>query len=458
MNLNRLASSASRSLGQFVSFLAIWAIPVLGSAQSADSLPAPRQPGIVYGGQYFGFDPVRWRRDSAPAGEVVEESFGESSDGLLEEYAGSAHAAHDGTCCDDDPTCGYGGGCVGPSIWARGEFLFAWMKGMHVPALATTSPNGGILPDGTVLFGSQTINGSQLPAARVTLGGWLDESQCHGLEAGFLWLGQASTQFQGDANDFTVLARPFTNVDPANLGADARLIVSPNVATGSLSIVATSQFMTFDALYRRNITNDDCCVTDVLLGYRHAQLRDQIQIDENTTSLTTAIGGTNFLLTDQFSTRNQFNGAELGVFFQRRWNECWTWDVTAKGAIGQNQASIGINGRTRTTPPGGTSTFTDSGLLAQSTNIGNYTQSDFTALGDFTLNLRRKLPCGWTANVGYAVLVWGSVQRAGDQIDLNVNASQIPPGTLTGDPRPFVPFAASTFWVHGVQLGIERAF
>jgi hypothetical protein len=60
--------------------------------------------------------------------------------------------------------------------------------------------------------------------------------------------------------------------------------------------------------------------------------------------------------------------------------------------------------------------------------------------------------------VGYTLLYWSKVTRPGDLIDLNVNPSQIPPGTLSGSPEPRFSFASNDFWIHGLNLGLEYQF
>ncbi|HET7719587.1 MAG TPA: BBP7 family outer membrane beta-barrel protein, partial [Acidimicrobiales bacterium] len=60
---------------------------------------------------------------------------------------------------------------------------------------------------------------------------------------------------------------------------------------------------------------------------------------------------------------------------------------------------------------------------------------------------------------GYTVLYWSSVVRPGDQVDLLVNASQIPsnllPTGLVGPARPAVLFRDTDFWAQGVNLSLE---
>ena len=63
-----------------------------------------------------------------------------------------------------------------------------------------------------------------------------------------------------------------------------------------------------------------------------------------------------------------------------------------------------------------------------------------------------------TARFGYNVFYWSEVLRAGEQVDLNINTTQIPPGDLDGDPAPLFPFRSTDFWAHGFNLGVEYKF
>ncbi len=62
---------------------------------------------------------------------------------------------------------------------------------------------------------------------------------------------------------------------------------------------------------------------------------------------------------------------------------------------------------------------------------------------------------------GYDFMYMSSVVRPGNQIDPNINLSQMGPtpnhnpNTLVGPASPGVPFASSNFWAQGVTFGIE---
>jgi hypothetical protein len=48
--------------------------------------------------------------------------------------------------------------------------------------------------------------------------------------------------------------------------------------------------------------------------------------------------------------------------------------------------------------------------------------------------------------------------RPGDQIDFDLNLSQLAPDGLAGNPRPRFPGIASDFWAQGFNLGLDWRF
>jgi hypothetical protein len=60
--------------------------------------------------------------------------------------------------------------------------------------------------------------------------------------------------------------------------------------------------------------------------------------------------------------------------------------------------------------------------------------------------------------VGYSLVYWSKVIRAGEQIDLNVNPSQFPPGDLVGAPQPQFRAVTTDFWAQGLNFGLDFRF
>ncbi len=77
---------------------------------------------------------------------------------------------------------------------------------------------------------------------------------------------------------------------------------------------------------------------------------------------------------------------------------------------------------------------------------------------EISLNLGYNITPRLRALVGYTFLYWTNVGRPGDQIDLLLNPSQFPPGTLSGAPRPAFNYNDSDFWAQGLNFGAEYRF
>ena len=348
-------------------------------------------------------------------------------------------------------------------FWAEADYLLWWSKSMRVPALVTTSPDdtaadeAGVLGQtGTsILFGDSEMNDGARSGGRFELGMWINPCHCNAIEVTYLFLDEEQQAFHGSQNDYTILARPFYNAETD--AADSRLIDFPDVVEGSLDVSVETKFDSLSVAYRATTIRSPYGSFGVFGGYRFAKLNDDIAVTSSTLSLTGATDGTSYDLYDAFATHNTFNGGEVQVDFQQQIGDRWWGQMAAKAALGATRSRSQISGQT-TTIDSTSTTVTEGGLLTQGTNLGSYGSTNVSSILEFDVSVRRKLsPC--TALVfGYDCVFWTKVLRAGDQIDLGVNRTQIPPGTLQGDARPAFSNAASTYWAQGLRFGFEAQF
>jgi hypothetical protein len=98
----------------------------------------------------------------------------------------------------------------------------------------------------------------------------------------------------------------------------------------------------------------------------------------------------------------------------------------------------------------------EGGILALDSNIGNHNRTRFGAMPEFGLNMRYQWSCLWTLSAGYTLIGLTNVVRPGDQIDLQLDPAQFPPG----QPGTFPEFAFkdSDLWLQGFNIGIECNF
>jgi len=349
-------------------------------------------------------------------------------------------------------------------LWIRGEYLLWSLDGMSLPALVTSS-SAGTTPENTgvlglqttdILIGNDTVGDDARSGAKFSLGWWDNPSRTAGIEASYLGLERTGETLRADSSQFPNLARPY--FDTLNNANAALLIASSVFLTGTVSIETESELQAFDIVRRQRISQSHCHRLDFLFGYRHGRLEESIRIDQS--SLYTApqgqiIAGTTKTLFDSFETNNKFNGVQLGMHYQHI-SGPMKLNAMAKLGLGANQANVIIDGETVNTVPGdGTSVFAG-GLLAQTTNMGSYEQTDFIVLPEVGLTLTTHLNRCTQLTIGYHLMYWSKVARAADQIDLNV--SQLPPEPSSGTQSPEFRFISDDFIAHGLQAGLEYQF
>jgi hypothetical protein len=355
-----------------------------------------------------------------------------------------------GSCGCDGCDCGWD-----TRFEVRGEYLLWWTKGEHLPPLVTTSPVGsprataGVLgqPTTTIRFGDTDVDDQARSGGRVTLDAWLTCNQGLGIEASYFILDDRKTNFS-DSSD-PIIARPFFNVE--SLRQDAQLIAFPGVSTGSIDISAKSEFQGAEVLLRGNWFEDCCRRLDFLIGYRYLRLAESLAINSESTTINTDDNGGNdptIDVSDRFRTVNNFNGADFGVFFQRR--RCrWSLDFLMKLALGSTNSRITIDGST-VIANNQTTTTTNSGLLTARSNMGTYDRDSFAVVPELGVTVGYDVTCQLRATIGYTFLYWSQIARPADQIDLNVN-----PG---GSAFPQFNFHCADFWTQGLNLGVEYRY
>ena len=373
--------------------------------------------------------------------------------------------------------CGpFGQGCLS-GLYIRGEYLAWSMRGMELPAIATTSPEGtaaenaGVIGEaGTdILFGDDRVNSDVRSGGRITVGWWFDPCRRLGMEADYFSVEESREGFRRSSDGTRILGRPFFDVTGGT--ENSSLVSFPGLIAGQIDADVESSF---DGAGVRAVYNLCCgdgtgtsCITccpvttgyrfDVLVGYRHLNLDDRISITEDSTSLSTAAPGS-FLIRDRFDTENEFDGVDFGTTFS--WCKgCWSLDMLSKMALGRTRSRTEIRGSTVITEGGNSETFTG-GLLAQRTNIGIYDEDEFAVVPELGLNLGYQInPC-WRATVGYTFIYWSRVARAGDQIDRNLNPDLLPPEdvAVTTNLRPEFNQRYTDFWAQGFTAGLEGSW
>jgi hypothetical protein len=353
-------------------------------------------------------------------------------------------------------------GQVAPSdrAFVQAEYLLWWMQAANVPVLATTAvgQSSGYLgmPGTQVLLGPGTFGSTARNGFRVRAGAWLDECAQTGVDASYFFLGQQSTNFQIDSNQFPTIARPFF---APNLGREfGELVAFPGLSTGALRVETSSSLWGADINYRCGICNTCDSRSEAFIGYRHLNLRENLTVTEFITSGPNAPdpAGTSIVVSDSFTTRNRFHGGQVGYAFARRRGNL---EVSGRisVALGVNSQELETTGTQRRVQPGQGAELFTGGLLAAGPNLGTFHRDRFSVAPEATLNVGFWINERLKASVGYNFLFWSNVIRPGDQIDRTVDLTFVPnaPRVPFNVNRPLPTFDQSNVWVQGISFGLE---
>jgi hypothetical protein len=347
------------------------------------------------------------------------------------------------------------------------------MKSMPVPALITTSNANdlGVLgrPSTQVLLGN-SLEHDAFSGGRFTLGWWFDPCRVWAIESTFFFLGEETRRDSFSSSGVPILARPFFNAQTGQ--EDSELIANPPLPglfplAGRADVAFTSRLIGFELnfvrswLYGVNPAWHKQYNLDFLFGYRYMQLRERLGIHEDLLvpeDSDDVVAGTRFLIDDMFSTRNSFNGGQIGLRGELRWGG-WFIDGRAKVAFGNTTQTVFIDGSTVISVPGTGTVSGPGGLLALPTNMGRFHRDTFSVVPEFGVNVGYYITPYIKLYVGYTFIGWTNVVRPGNVIDRVVNPSQIPPGgALVGPARPAFRFRDSDFWVQGINIGVELRY
>ncbi len=447
--------------------LAICLVPQHSAGQNRPLAPREESPSSRDArGLRFVRSGDRLLRTASYTSQEVEPVAEDLSEVVVEdggEFAGEPTGV--GSC---DSPCGACPRCRMGRLWGRAEFLLWGIDGYHVPPLVTTSPVGtsrdiaGELgrPTTSILFGNEDLGGEIYHGARFRLGYWFDPCETYGLEASYFGLAQKTSTFSAQSSDTPILTRPFFNIEPGHEGQDAELVSYPGLLADHIQVRSQTQMQGVEVLYRQALCQDCTRRVDWLAGYRYVQLDDKLVISDFKRFVAADTGlqvGTTIEEFDRFATLNEFHGGELGVVVELR--HCrWSLEMLGKLAVGTSRSQVTINGSTTVTVPDPDVSTTPYGLLALPSNSGIHTRDSLAVIPELGITLGYNFTPQLRGTVGYTFLYWSQVARPGDQIDLDLNLSQLKPGGLVGPARPEFTWTNTDVWAQGLSLGLDYRF
>ena len=337
-----------------------------------------------------------------------------------------------------------------PGWWGSADYLLLWRKARFYPLLVTTNPTlipTLDAPGTTVLFGNENIHGSPKSGGRGDIGFWL--TRCLGFGGGAFAVGEENKSFdlKGDSAGLPIFGRPFFNT---NAGVeDVDLLSFPALQlNGSVDISTHNRIWGLDLYARYRFFRTPCFKFDLLAGFEFNKIIDNLEINSLTTS---ALLETEAVM-DHFGCENLFYGGLAGLTAEWR-SKNWAIRVLGKVGIGNMHKEIDIFGSSSSITLGGPAIFNDFGLLAQPSNSGHFTINKFEVIPQINANIQLRVWGHMWLSAGYTFMYWHSLALAGEQVDLNINPTQVP-GPPIGLVSPIFSDAETSYWIQGFTAGI----
>jgi hypothetical protein len=382
-----------------------------------------------------------------------------------------------------EPTLGFNDGVFvydSPgSFWTSVEYLM-W-RTQHAPlgyAMTTASlaaaGTGAVNSTGAVTFFDKgSMSYPWYSGVRLTAGMWLDSAERIGLEGSGFFVNTPGIHFSAIASATQPsLSGPAGPQGPISIympfinsvsGAATAQVIGAQLATtgptGFVNINSSSNLNGGEVDLVRNVYRGPDCYVEALCGYRYLDLKESLTLtaDTNATGATTKLNSPQqFLIVDNFATRSQFNGGQMGGRITWR-HDCFRCTVTGKLALGVTQETGSIMGTT-TFISSAAPVTTTGGFYAQPSNIGQYTRSQFAAVPQLGLNLGYQAGKHCFFYFGSDFLYWTLVVRPGDMVSPLLNPASITSnpsftGAASTSPPPL--FLSRQFWATGVDCGLE---
>ncbi|MFO0880049.1 MAG: BBP7 family outer membrane beta-barrel protein [Gemmataceae bacterium] len=350
-------------------------------------------------------------------------------------------------------------------IWLSADMLMSFFYGARVQPLFTTGPQtaprsqAGVLnePGTQVLFDGRMNEGLR-SGVRVEGGYWFSPERHMGIEAGASVLESMATVFGSFNDGGSVLARPYFNVNTKF--NESVLVTYPNLASGGVTArVSSGNFYEAHVDLVENWWDRDGWRIDGLVGYRFYRYDEGLRIRQISTITNDPVftPTTTLYAGDDFSTQNEFHGAELGLRSSYQWDNL-NIEVLGKVAVGPLRRRVKITGGQAISVPGSPDEQRPVGIFALPTNIGTYNYSDWSNLPELGITLRYRLNEYVCVRAGYNILFLNSISRADQQLDARINPNFFSGGTETGLRDPRATELRDNVWIMNIGCGLEVAY
>ncbi len=264
---------------------------------------------------------------------------------------------------------------------------------------------------------------------------------------------------------------------PSLNGLGPQVVLSagfPGNLAGNINVSAELNLYGIETNFFLNLGSSDAASLDVILGYRYTNLQESLTLSNSVQSVNPNVNiafnsvnpaglpqGFTSIAADSFRTKNQFNGATIGV---RPVVNVGQFSVFTdlKMSVGSTHQSLNVNGLSSLLSPDGSVQTTPGGLLAVASNSGNFSRDAFTIIPEANINVGFFLTRNLRFFAAYNIFYWSNVVRPGDQLNNRIDSRQVPTDPTfnstvqAGLPGPS--FLTRGFFGQGVSIGVEFGF
>jgi hypothetical protein len=366
---------------------------------------------------------------------------------------------------------------AGYRFWLGAETLLWWEKKEQLPAnlvttgLSTDAVPGALGQPNTLgLSGPGKFDYGPFTGMRLFAGAWLDPHQILGVDAGGFVL---EDRGQGFAFHSTVGGNPLLalrRLDALTGAANAFVIAAPAASSGGIAVRTDSQLWGADANLLHTCYWSPSFRLVGLFGFRYLDLSEALSVQTRRMALdgsTVSFLGQRFaapafeLTADRFHARSQFFGGQAGLRGEYYFSHFFV-AAAGKLALGRTNEAMHALGISTLQIGSAPLLSTAGGLFALPSNSGHFVNQDFGIIPELQLKGGVLLTRWLRATIGYDILYWSRVLRAGDTLDLTVDNRQVPTspsfqaGVVGHSPQPAFP--TGSFWVQGLTFGLEFTY
>jgi hypothetical protein len=358
-----------------------------------------------------------------------------------------------------------------------------WVRRAPLPAdLITTGSPADHIPGALGQPNTQAVfatPGTEFPTAagaRVLAGFWVDDHHVFGLDGSAFVLGRQRFGFDVNSRSTGAPLLAFRHLDPSG-AEDAFPITAPVVKgatvgpfTGGAGFLTDTHLWGADGSAVHALYWSPGFRVVLATGLRYLDLTENLTIQSrkvatgssSVTFLGSRFAAPAFTLTDDsFHAHDQFLGGQVGLRVEWFYRQLFL-GASASAAVGRSDDSSGVLGLSTLQPRNAPPQTAAGGLYALPTNSGHFTDGEWGVVPEVQLRAGYQATPWLRVTVGYEFLYWSRVVRPGDQLDLVVDAHQVPTdpsykaGTPVTFPRPL--FQTSGFWAHGLICGLEITY